>query len=55
MVACCKRCNSSKGSRSQGVFLARTATPPAFPSSISPITTSTVLAGPYEYETKQDE
>jgi len=30
MVACCKRCNSSKGSRSQGVFLARTATPPVF-------------------------
>ena len=23
MVACCKRCNSSKGSRSQGFFLAR--------------------------------
>ncbi|MEI6568833.1 MAG: HNH endonuclease signature motif containing protein, partial [Verrucomicrobiota bacterium] len=26
MVACCARCNSSKGSRSQAVFLARTAT-----------------------------
>jgi 5-methylcytosine-specific restriction endonuclease McrA len=55
MVACCKRCNSSKGSRSQGVFLARTATPPAFPSSASPKTTSTVLAGPYGHETKPDE
>jgi len=55
MVACCKRCNSSKGSRSQGVFLASVSTPPAFPSSISPITTSTVLAGPYGHETKPDE
>ena len=26
MVACCKACNISKGNRSQGVFLARTAT-----------------------------
>jgi 5-methylcytosine-specific restriction endonuclease McrA len=54
-VSACRRCNSAKGSRSQGVFLARTATPPAFPSSASPKTTSTVLAGPYEYETKPDE
>jgi 5-methylcytosine-specific restriction endonuclease McrA len=54
MVACCKRCNSSKGSRSQGVFLARTATPPAFPSSISPITTSTVLAGPCTGQPEQN-
>ena len=46
MLACCKRCNSAKGSRSQGVFLARTATPPAFPSHTSPKTTGTVLAGP---------
>jgi 5-methylcytosine-specific restriction endonuclease McrA len=53
MVACCKRCNSSKGSRSQGVFLARTATPPAFPSLISPKTTSTVLAGPCTGQTEQ--
>ena len=27
-VACCRRCNISKGNRSQGVFLARSATPP---------------------------
>jgi len=30
LVACCTKCNSSKGSRSEGVFLARTATPPVF-------------------------
>ncbi len=55
LIACCKRCNSAKGSRSQGVFLARVATPPAFRDSISPITTSTVLAGRYEAGSSQDE
>ena len=54
MVACCKRCNSAKGSRSQAVFLARTATPPAFRSNSSPKTTSTVLAGPCVGQPSQD-
>jgi 5-methylcytosine-specific restriction endonuclease McrA len=54
MVACCKRCNSSKGSRSQGVFLAQTATPPAFFSYTSPKTTGTVPIGPCEGQMKQD-
>ena len=35
MVACCKRCNSSKGSRSAGVFLAPAFTPSVFPVSAS--------------------
>jgi 5-methylcytosine-specific restriction endonuclease McrA len=30
-VACCQSCNSAKGSRNQGVFLGRKATPPVFP------------------------
>ena len=55
MIACCKRCNSSKGSRSQSVFLASSSTPPAFRKHTSPITTSTVLAGPYGAENKPDE
>ncbi len=55
MVACCKRCNSAKGSRSQSVFLARNSTPPAFPSNISPRTTGTVLAGPCKGQPEQDE
>lgn len=55
MVACCKRCNSSKGSRSKGVFLASNSTPPAFPSNISPRTTSTVLVGPCTGQPGQDE
>ena len=54
MVACCKRCNSSKGSRSQSVFLASNSTPPAFPSNISPRTTSTVLAGPCTGQPEQN-
>jgi 5-methylcytosine-specific restriction endonuclease McrA len=36
MVSCCKPCNSSKGSRSQGVFLERKRTPPDFPGFPSP-------------------
>jgi 5-methylcytosine-specific restriction endonuclease McrA len=54
MVAACKRCNVSKGNSSQGVFLAKQATPPAFPSNISPKTTGTVLAGPCKGQTRQD-
>ncbi len=54
MIACCKRCNSSKGSRSQGLFLASVSTPPAFPILISPITTSTVPSGPCVGQTEQD-
>jgi 5-methylcytosine-specific restriction endonuclease McrA len=55
MVACCTRCNSRKGSRSQGVFLAQASTPPAFFSYTSPMTTSTVPIGPCEGQMKQDE
>lgn len=54
MVACCKRCNSSKGSRSQGLFLASYSTPPALPAHISPSTTSKVPAGPCEGQIEQD-
>jgi 5-methylcytosine-specific restriction endonuclease McrA len=54
LIACCRRCNSSKGSRSQGVFLARAATPPAFTGFISPITTGTVPSGPCVGQTEQD-
>jgi 5-methylcytosine-specific restriction endonuclease McrA len=54
LIACCKRCNSSKGSRSQGVFLASASTPPAFPTFISPITTGTVPSGPCVGQTEQD-
>jgi 5-methylcytosine-specific restriction endonuclease McrA len=54
LIACCKRCNSAKGSRSQGVFLARDSTPPAFPDYTSPMTTSTVPNGPCVGQIEQD-
>jgi 5-methylcytosine-specific restriction endonuclease McrA len=54
LIACCKRCNSAKGSRSQGVFLARVSTPPAFPIHTSPITTGTVPNGPCVGQTEQN-
>jgi 5-methylcytosine-specific restriction endonuclease McrA len=54
MVACCARCNSVKGSRSQGVFLARDSTPPAYPSNTSPMTTGTVPTGPCVGQIEQD-
>jgi 5-methylcytosine-specific restriction endonuclease McrA len=46
MVACCVRCNSAKGSRSQRSFLAKRSTPPVFSSSFSPTITETVHIGP---------
>jgi 5-methylcytosine-specific restriction endonuclease McrA len=50
----CKSCNLRKGALNEGVFLAKTATPPAFPGNISPMTTSTVLAGPCTGQPEQD-
>jgi len=46
----CKSCNSAK----VVVFLASRRPPPAFPSNISPRTTSTVLAGPCTGQPEQD-
>jgi 5-methylcytosine-specific restriction endonuclease McrA len=37
LVSCCIRCNSRKGSRSEGVFLAQSPTPPVFIESIYPM------------------
>lgn len=52
LVSACKRCNSMKGSRSEGVFLARKFTPPVFPANLSPKTTSSVQAGPMSGQPK---
>lgn len=54
LVACCVRCNSAKGSRSQAVFLARSSTPPAFLERLSPITKSNIQSGPCVGQTPQD-
>jgi len=46
LVAACRRCNASKSSRSEALFLARQSTPPVFSSSFSPKVTETVHIGP---------
>ena len=46
MVTACKPCNSSKGSRSQGVFLDTSRTPPVFSGNISPKTAVMTQNGP---------
>jgi 5-methylcytosine-specific restriction endonuclease McrA len=48
MIACCRRCNSAKGSRSQGVFLASASTPPALTDSSLPETQVTRPWSPFE-------
>ncbi len=54
MVASCKRCNVSKGNRSQGLFLATSDTPPVFSTSLSPKTAVRVVQGPCEGQPSQD-
>jgi 5-methylcytosine-specific restriction endonuclease McrA len=54
LVASCVACNSRKGSRGQGAFLRTMRTPPAFSLNTSPITTSTVPAGPCVGQIEQD-
>ena len=46
-VACCKRCNVQKGNKSQGVFLAKTATPPVFIDKISPMQSRPMPDSPF--------
>jgi len=47
-VAACRRCNSSKGSRSQAVFLAANSTPPVFSGVPLPETVMTKPPSPFE-------
>jgi len=46
-VACCQSCNSSKGSRNQGVFLGRKATPPVFSGFPSPTRSEIAQDSPF--------
>jgi 5-methylcytosine-specific restriction endonuclease McrA len=48
LVACCKRCNSSRGNKSQALFLARTATPPVFSVCTSPMQSEPMLDSPFK-------
>ena len=54
MVACCKGCNVSKGNRSQGLFLAKSDTPPVFSFSLSPRTAVRGVQGPCKGQESQE-
>ena len=51
LVACCRRCNSSKGKRSDAVFSARASTPPVFWEALSPRAASVIPENPFVTET----
>lgn len=55
LVACCTRCNSRKGSRSESVFLARISTPPVFIESISPMRSDPMPDSPFTARPVQDD
>ena len=44
----CKSCNQAKAAKSEGVFLAQTATPPVFSDYISPMQSETMLDSPFK-------
>jgi 5-methylcytosine-specific restriction endonuclease McrA len=46
-ISACKACNSAKGSRSQGSFLARQFTPPVFSVLLSPTQSEPMLDSPF--------
>jgi 5-methylcytosine-specific restriction endonuclease McrA len=48
LVSACKRCNSIKGARSEGVFLARKFTPPVFSGNISPMQSEPMQDSPFK-------
>jgi 5-methylcytosine-specific restriction endonuclease McrA len=48
MITACKSCNSSKGSRSQGSFLARKATPVVFQAFPSPTQSEIPEVNPFQ-------
>jgi 5-methylcytosine-specific restriction endonuclease McrA len=51
LVSCCSTCNSRKGSRSQGSFLAHKFTPPVFQGNLSPRAASVIPENPFVTET----
>ena len=53
-VACCASCNSSKGSRNQGLFLGRQSTPPVFSSFLSPMQSKVHQDSPFTAKPVQD-
>jgi 5-methylcytosine-specific restriction endonuclease McrA len=54
LVACCKRCNGLKGSRSQAAFLGDKSTPPVFPDFLSPTRSEIAQDSPFTARPVQD-
>lgn len=48
LVACCAPCNSRKGALNDGVFLARSATPPVFSEHLSLTQSEPMLDSPFK-------
>jgi len=48
LIACCKRCNSMKKDKSEGLFLAQRSTPPVFSDYISPMQSEPMLDSPFK-------
>jgi 5-methylcytosine-specific restriction endonuclease McrA len=55
LVACCRRCNSSKGKRSEALFLGRQSTPPVFLDYISPMQSEPMLDSPFKTRPSPDQ
>jgi len=55
LVPSCKRCNLSKGKKSQGVFLATKDTPPVFLDYVSPMQSETMLDSPFKTRPNPDQ
>ena len=53
LVACCKPCNTRKGSRSEGSFLASESTPPVFSGILSPNVTLIQEDSPFKAKPNQ--
>jgi hypothetical protein len=51
----CKLCNLRKGALNEGVFLAKTATPPVFLDYISPMQSETMLDSPFKTRPDPDQ
>ena len=55
LISACTKCNSAKGSRSHGVFLARQFTPPVFSGILSPMQSETMLDSPFKLRPSPDQ
>ena len=53
LVACCKQCNTRKGSKNEAVFLGKQSTPPVFSGNPSPMVTIMPEDSPFKTKPNQ--